>query len=72
MFQSDPGLSADQLAQFQFFDDIGNAIGAVAAAILFNGWTELVPIPEAGTSVASFLALGVLVCVRRPRLGRKK
>lgn len=72
LFQSDPGLSADQLAQFQFFDDSGNAIGAGATAILFNGWTELVPIPEASTSVASFLALGLLVFIRRPRLGRKR
>jgi autotransporter-associated beta strand protein len=72
LFQGDPGFTSDQLAQFQFYDDSGNALGTGATEVAFNGWTEIVPIPEARTSIVAFLALGILVFGRRPALSRKR
>ena len=61
LFQTDPGFSATQLAQFQFFNDGGNALGSGAMEIALNGWTELVPIPEASTWVSAALSAIALV-----------
>jgi autotransporter-associated beta strand protein len=69
LYQADPGFSAEQLAQFQFYDDTGSALGAGATAISFNGWTEIVPIPEPTTWVSGALSLGGLIffTIRRSR-----
>ena len=72
LFQTDPGLSANQLAQFQFYDDSGKAIGMGAAQIAFNGWTEIVPVPEPTTWISAAMSLGGLIffSARRSRFRR--
>jgi hypothetical protein len=67
LYQTDPNFSVAQLAQFQFYNDSGIAFAMGAMAITYNGFTEIVPIPEASTSVAAFLGLGLLVFARRSR-----
>lgn len=73
LFQSDPGYSSSQLSQFQFYDDSGNAIGIGAMELAFNGWYEIVPVPEPGTWVAGILTLVTLAgyrSIRRPGSAR--
>src|SRR5205823_14184426 len=70
LFQADPGFSAGQLAQFQFYNDSGSALGAGAMEIGFNGLFEIVPIPEPKTWVAGALALIGLFATQRRRLAR--
>jgi autotransporter-associated beta strand protein len=75
LFQSDPGFAAGQLAQFQFYDDSGIALGIGATEIAFNGWTEIVPAPEASTWISAALsaaALGVFSLRKRRLLRRRR
>jgi autotransporter-associated beta strand protein len=70
LFQTDPNFSALQLAQFQFYDDSGTAFNMGAIEIAFNGWTEIVPVPEPGTWIGAALLLGSLFVSQRRRLFR--
>jgi hypothetical protein len=74
LYQSDPGYTAAQLAQFQFYDDAGNSLGLGATEILFNGWTEIVPVPEASTWVSAILSAVTLIvfATRRRHLVRRR
>jgi hypothetical protein len=73
LYETDPGFSAGQLAQFQFYDDTGTAIGAGAMEIAFNGWTEIVPVPEPSTWISGFLSLGgLIVFTAKRRVFRRK
>ncbi len=67
LFQTDPGFSASQLAQFQFYDDTGTLLGTGATEIALNGWTEIVPIPEPSTWISGSLSLGALAFFSRKR-----
>jgi hypothetical protein len=71
LFVTGPTFSANQLSQFQFYDDSGNPFAAGAMEIMYNGFTEIVPVPEPSTWIASALALAVigyrLVVLRRKR-----
>lgn len=51
LFVADPQLSAAQLAQFQF-SGIGNGFDPGAEIIRYNGYYELVPVPEPATWLA--------------------
>jgi hypothetical protein len=75
LYQSDPGFSATQLAQIQFYDDSGNSLGVGATEIAFNGWTEIVPIPELGTWISGSLsaaALSIFAARRRRPVRRRR
>lgn len=67
LFISDTGLSDAQLATFQFTDDAGNLLGMGATEIMFNGYFELVPVPEPSTWAAGVLALLALCYTQRRR-----
>ncbi len=73
LYQSDPGFNAAQLSQFRFYDDGGNAIGSGAVEIAFNGWMEIVPVPESATWVGGVMAVvGIAVFSRKQRIVRRK
>jgi hypothetical protein len=72
LYQTDPGYSAAQLAQFQFFNDSGTAMGTGAEEIAVNGWTEVVPVPEPGTWVGAILSAGIVVFGLVRRLPRRR
>jgi hypothetical protein len=60
LFVADPLFSAAQLSQFQFYNDTNQAIGFGATQILYNGYYELVPVPEPSTWIAAAFAAGVI------------
>ncbi len=70
LFINSTGLTTAQLASFQFTDDSGALLGVGAMQIAFNGYFELVPIPEPGTWIAGALAFGVFAYSQRRRLGK--
>ena len=73
LFQNDPGFTAAQLAQFQFYNDSGSLVGSGAMEIAMNGWTELVAVPEASTWVSAALSsVAVLVLSRKRVLLRRR
>src|SRR5438067_1511123 len=71
LFISSTGLTDAQLASFQFTDDAGNLIGSGATEIAFNGYFELVPVPEPSTWGAAALAFLVVGYMGRKRFGKK-
>lgn len=68
LFFSSTGLTTAQLASFQFTDDAGALLGTGATQIAFNGYFELVPVPEPSTWIGGALAFGVLGWSQRRRL----
>jgi hypothetical protein len=56
----DPSVTAAQLSQFQFFNDSNMALCLGATQIFYNGYYELVPVPEASTWAAAALAARVI------------
>jgi autotransporter-associated beta strand protein len=60
LFTTNPALSDAQLASIRFYDDIGNAVGSGATAISFNGYTEIVPVPEPTTIFGALALVGVI------------
>ena len=71
LYVTDPGYSASQLSQFQFYDDSGALFATGAMEIAYNGFTEIVPVPEPSTYLAGFLALGAIAYSQRRRMVRK-
>jgi hypothetical protein len=65
LFSVDPDFTVAELAQFQFYDDNNLAIGFGATEISFNGFVEIVPIPEPAPLASLALFFGVI-------LGRKR
>ena len=67
LFATDPGFSAAQLAQVQFYNDNGTAFAIGALEISYDGYTEIVPVPEPATWLAGTLTvlLGSLTLCRR-------
>jgi autotransporter-associated beta strand protein len=68
LFASDPGLTATQLANWQFFDDSGTAFATGAMEIAYGNLFEICPVPEPGTWFAGFMALAALGYQQRRRL----
>ena len=61
LFSMNPGFSNETMAYIQFFDDAGALFATGATLIPFNGYTELVPVPEPSSwmlGVGSLLLLG--------------
>lgn len=67
LFVADPQLSAEQLAQFQF-SGIGNGFDSGAGIIRYNGYYELVPVPEPTTWVGAALCVGAFALALRRKL----
>jgi len=67
LFSSTTGLSDAQLASFQFTDDAGALLGSGATQIAFNGYFELVPVPEPSTWAAGLLTVAALGYTQRRR-----
>ena len=57
LFTTPPGFTDAQLASIQFYDDIGSPFAPGATLIPFNGYSELVPVPE---PAAIFTTIGLL------------
>ncbi len=70
LFATDPGLSQDQLANWQFFDNTGAAFATGAMEIKYGNMFEIVPIPEPSTWFAAGLAFGAVGYMQRRRLRR--
>jgi autotransporter-associated beta strand protein len=70
LFVNDPNFSSSQLAQFQFYNDSGTAFATGAMEIVYDGFFELVPVPEPGTWCAAALAMGVIGYSQRRRFTR--
>lgn len=70
LFISSTGLTDAQLASFQFTDDSGALLGSGATEIAFNGYFEIVPIPEPGTWMGAALAMGAILLTQRRRFSR--
>ena len=68
LFIAPPGFSDSQLQSFQFYNDSGVAFPTGATLIPFNGYSELVPIPEPGTIFGAVALLGLAACRERKRL----
>jgi hypothetical protein len=68
LFTINPGLSNETLASIQFFDDAGALFATGATLIPFNGYTELVPIPEPSSWMLGIVSLGLLGFKRRHRI----
>ena len=68
LFTTDPGLSDAQLASITFYNDAGTAFATGATEISFNGYTELVPVPEPATWAGAILMVGTLGFVRRRQI----
>ena len=59
LFVTDPGFTSTDLANWQFSDHQGTNIGTGAMEISFNGYFEIVPVPEPATWTAGTLLLGL-------------
>ncbi len=68
LFATDPGLTAAQLANWQFFNDSGTAFGTGAIEIAYGNLFEICPVPEPGTYAGGILALGAFCWNQRRRL----
>ncbi len=67
LFASDPGFTTTDLAHWQFSDDAGTVISTGGAEIAYNGYFEIVPVPEPATWLGGLglLASAVLILRRR-------
>jgi autotransporter-associated beta strand protein len=68
LFTTAPGFTDAQLASIQFYDDSGSPFAPGATLIPFNGYSELVPIPEPATIFGAIALLGLAACRERKRL----
>ena len=68
LFTTPPGFSDAQLASIQFSNDSGTPFPMGATLIQFNGYSELVPVPEPGPIVGAVALLGLAACRERKRL----
>ena len=59
LFVTDPGFTSADLANWQFSDDQGTNVGSGATEISFNGYFEVVPVPEPATWFAGTLLAGL-------------
>jgi hypothetical protein len=66
LFRTAPGFSEMQLANVQFEGDNGVSYGQGATMISYNGYLELVPVPEPSTWLLSGLG-GLLLGYRNRR-----
>jgi fibronectin-binding autotransporter adhesin len=71
LFISSTGLTTAQLASIQFTNDAGALLGTGATQIPFNGYFELVPVPEPSTWIGGALALAAIGFSQRRRFVRK-
>lgn len=69
LFIGDSGLSGAELAQIQFFNDSGNPLGTGAAAIAFDRYTQIVPVPEPASIIGALGLIGFVGFRERRRLG---
>ena len=68
LFVTDPQFTPAQLALVRFYNDTGAPIGSGAAEIAYNGFTELVAIPEpAPVSTLLFSSVAIAAIFRTPR-----
>lgn len=68
LFTSDPGFSVADLANWQFTNDAGANFATGGLQIAYNGYYEIVPVPEPATWLAGALLLGgasLTLCRRR-------
>lgn len=72
LFVSDPGFTLADLAKWQFSNDTGANFATGAMEIAYNGYYEIVPVPEPGACLAGLLASARLVatCFRHGRPAR--
>jgi hypothetical protein len=68
LFASNPGLTAAQLANVQFFNDSGTLVGNGGQIIAYGNMFELVAIPEPSTWFAAGLALLFIGYTQRRKL----
>jgi fibronectin-binding autotransporter adhesin len=68
LFISTTGLTTAQLASVQFTDDAGALMGTGATQISFNGYFELVPVPEPSTWIGGALTMVAIGYSQRKRL----
>jgi len=71
LFVTNPGYSLTDLANVQFTDDAGGNFALGAQLIDFNGYSELVPVPEPSTWIGAALALVAIGWTQRRRFLRK-
>lgn len=71
LFATDPGFTRADLANWQFFNDAGTGYTTGGVEILFNGYFEIVPVPEPATT-ALMLASATLLGVGAWRRGKRK
>ncbi|MGI9087273.1 MAG: hypothetical protein ACR2HH_05965 [Chthoniobacterales bacterium] len=70
LFASNPGYTLADLANVQFTTDAGTNFARGAQLINFNGYSELVPVPEPSTWAAGILTVLALGYTQRRRLSR--
>ena len=68
LFANNPGLSASDLANVQFFNDSGTLVSNGGQIITYGNMFELVAIPEPSAWFAAALALGAIVFTQRKRV----
>ena len=68
LFANNPGLSASDLANVQFFNDSGILVSNGGQIITYGNMFELVAIPEPSAWFAAALALGAIVFTQRKRV----
>ncbi|MGI9087270.1 MAG: autotransporter-associated beta strand repeat-containing protein [Chthoniobacterales bacterium] len=70
LFATNPGYNLADLANVQFTSDAGTNFALGAQLINFNGYSELVPVPEPSTWAAGILTVLALGWTQRRRLTR--
>lgn len=67
LFTLNPGFSTEALSSVEFFDDAGEPFGYGGAILIpYNGYTELVPVPEPSSWMFGVGSLVLLGSRRRP------
>lgn len=68
LFTSDPGFTVANLANWQFSNDAGTNYATGGLEIPYNGYFEIVPVPEPATWVGGAMLLGTVgTAIRRRR-----